>query len=252
MLSDVTVVKVGGREVDDPAWVGRLSAAVAPLAPLVLVHGGGREVSLLQERLGLVPEWRDGLRVTDAGTLAVVSMVLSGLVNKRLVSALVGAGVRSVGVSGEDDGLLRAEPAAGGTLGHTGRVVAVGRDLLGLLLGAGITAVVSPLCRGPGGGALNVNADDAASAIASAVGARRLLFISDVPGVTLPEGVVPSLPADRIEGAIATGAVNGGMVPKLRAAARAAADVPVVRIGGLDLLSGGAGTRVVATAERAA
>lgn len=252
MLSDVTVVKVGGREVDDPEWLGALAAAAAPLAPLVLVHGGGREVSVLQERLGLVPEWRDGLRVTDAATLAVVSMVLSGLVNKRLVSALIGAGIRSVGVSGEDDELLRAEPVAGGALGRTGRVTAVRPELLRLLLEAGVTPVVSPLSRGPDGGALNVNADDAATAVAAALGARRLLFLSDVPGVTLPGGLVPELPEEGIEEWIASGVVSGGMVPKLRAAARAVADVPVVRIGGLDLLAGGAGTRVLRAAERAA
>lgn len=245
-MTELMVVKVGGHEVDDAAWLASLGRAVVPAGPVALVHGGGKEVSAVQERLGLVPEWRDGLRVTDSDTLAVASMVLSGLVNKRLVSALIGAGVRAAGVSGEDDGLLSATAIADGALGRTGVVAMVRPELLLLLLEAGITPVVSPLSRGPDGGALNVNADDAAVALAVALGARRLLFVSNVPGVRVGPDIRAELRAGAVEAAIESGAVTGGMAPKLRAAVRAAAaGVPEVRIGGLDLLSGGAGTRVV-------
>lgn len=253
MVTELMVVKVGGHEVDDAAWLASLAKAVVPAGPLVVVHGGGKEVSAVQERLGLVPAWRDGLRVTDADALAVVSMVLSGLVNKRLVSALIGAGVRAAGVSGEDDGVLSATAVAGGALGRTGEVAMVRPELLLLLLEAGIAPVVSPLSRGPDGGALNVNADDAAVAIAAALGARRLLFVSNVPGVRFGPDISAELRAGAVEAAIESGAVTGGMAPKLRAAARAAtAGVAEVRIGGIDLLSGGAGTRVSVAGSRTA
>ena len=244
MLRALTVVKVGGRVLDDPRWVATFAATVTTRGRVVLVHGGGKEVSGLQARLGMVPRWREGLRVTDDETLAVATMVLSGVVNKRLVAALIRAGVRAVGVSGEDDGMLTAEPVLGGALGRTGSIVSVRPSVLRLLLGAGITPVVSPLSRGPGGSALNVNADDAAVALAGALGASRLLFLSDVTGVRLSGTVADEVAAESVEAAIASGAVTDGMAPKLRAAARAAAQVPDVRIGALSLLSGGPGTRV--------
>ena len=252
MLTDVTVVKVGGHELDDPVWLPELCVALAAGGPTVVVHGGGREVSALQDRLGLTPEWRDGLRVTDPATLEVVSMVLTGLVNKRLVAALISAGARAAGVSGEDDGLIRAEPVRGGELGRTGAPVSVRPHLLRLLLGAGITPVVSPLSRGSDGSPLNVNADDAAVALAVALGARRLLFVSNVAGVELEGTIAAELSPVTVEEAISAGAVTGGMTPKLRAAARASAAVPQVRVGGLALLTGGQGTRVVAVRERVA
>src|SRR5690606_37176256 len=101
MLSSVTVAKIGGNEIDDTLWLERFARIVAKrTAPLVLVHGGGREVTELQRTLGAEPEWRDGLRVTTPEGLRVVSMVLSGLVNKRLAALLIGAGVEAVGISG--------------------------------------------------------------------------------------------------------------------------------------------------------
>ena len=250
MLRALTVVKVGGRVLDDPRWVATFAATLASRGRAVLVHGGGKEVSALGERLGLIPEWRDGLRVTSEETLAVARMVLSGLVNKRLVAALGRAGVRAVGVSGEDDGLLAAEPLLGGALGRTGIVTSVRSSLLRALLDAGLTPVVSPVSRGPGGGALNVNADDAAVALAAALGAVRLFFLSDVPGVRLADGLADEVGSEAVEGAIASGVVTAGMAPKLRAAARAAARVPEVRIGPLSVLSGGRGTRVRAAEPR--
>ena len=246
-MAGVTVVKVGGNEVEDVRWVRELALALTSVRPLVVVHGGGREVTALQSRFGAEPEWRDGLRVSSAETVRIASMVLSGVVNKRLVSALIGAGMDALGISGEDGALLVAEPALGGVLGRTGTVARVRAELLHALLATGLVPVVSPISRGRAGAPFTVHADDAAAAIAEAVDAERLLFVSNVAGVALGDAVVRDVGADDAEALIESGAVTGGMAPKVRAAARAAAaGVSDVRIGDLDLLSGGAGTRVLA------
>lgn len=244
------MVKVGGNEVDDREWTSRLAAAiVAHAGPVVLVHGGGKEVTELQRVLGAEPEWREGLRVTTPEALRAVSMVLSGVVNKRLAAALIGAGAEAAGISGEDGPLLLAEPAQGGALGRTGAIREVRARLLETLLAAGIVPVVSPVSRGPDGTPLNVNADDAAAAVAAALGAERFLMVSNVPGVLDGGERIPRISAEQVEPLIESGVASGGMAPKLRAAARAAgAGAGEVRIGGLDLLSDpAAGTEIVAT-----
>jgi acetylglutamate kinase len=244
-MRDVTVVKVGGNEVDDAEWVGRLAAAIRRMGPVVVVHGGGKEVSTLQRTLGAEPQWRDGLRVTTPEAMRAVSMVLSGLVNKRLAAALIGAGVDALGVSGEDASLLRAIVAAGGQMGRTGKIVEVRADLLRGWLRQGLTPVISPVSRGPDGEPLNVNADDAAAAVAGAMGAAELLFVSNVPGVLDGGATLGEVTADGVEELIAAGTADGGMAPKLRAASRAAHGVGAVRIGDLEMLRDrGAGTRV--------
>lgn len=246
MTQPLTVVKVGGNELEDAAWVGALAAALAALpGAAVVVHGGGREVSALQRRLGVEPEWRDGLRVTTPEALQVLRMALSGVVNKRLVGALIEAGVEALGVSGEDAALLCARTARGGLLGRVGEVEEVRDGVLRRLLAAGFTPVVSPVARGADGEPLNVNADDAAAAVAAALGAERLLFVSNVPGVLREGRVVPALDTDEVEMWIEAGIATDGMRPKLRAAATAAAAVGEVRLGGLAILGDGrAGTRV--------
>lgn len=247
-MQSLTVVKVGGNEVDDSQWTARLAAAVAasPAATLV-VHGGGKEVSDLQRALGAEPEWRDGLRVTTPEALRAVAMVLSGVVNKRLVSALLGAGMAAAGISGEDGGTLQAVPARGGAMGRTGEIVEVRPRLLELLMGDGFVPVVSPVSRGPDGGALNVNADDAAAAVAGALRADRFLLVSNVPGVLKEGGTLGSVTAAELEALIGEGTASGGMIPKLRAGMRAAdAGVRDVRIGDISLLTDPeAGTRLL-------
>lgn len=248
-MSRITLLKVGGNEIDDTRWLERLARAVATRrSPLVLVHGGGREVTELQRTLGAEPEWFEGLRVTTPEGLRAVSMVLSGLVNKRLAALLIGAGVEAVGVSGEDGSILGAVPARDGQLGRTGEIREVRPQLLLTLLEAGYVPVVSPVSRGPEGGALNVNADDAAAALAAGLAVGRFLMISNIPGVLDGEAVLPTISADGVEELIGSGVASGGMAPKLRAAARAArAGVEDVRIGGLELLTGESdGTRIVA------
>lgn len=250
MSGPVTVVKVGGNEVDDAGWTERLARAIAGHdGPVVLVHGGGKEVTALQRTLGAEPEWKDGLRVTTPDGMRAVAMVLSGLVNKRIVSALLTAGADAVGISGEDGGLLRANVARGGAMGRTGEVETVRAELLHAFLARGLTPVVSPVSRGPDGGALNVNADDAAAAVAAALGADELLFVSNVPGVLSDGEVIAEIAMGDVERLIEDGTAQGGMAPKLRAAARAAGTVARVRIGGLEMLRDStAGTRIGAAA----
>lgn len=235
----VRVVKVGGALAEDAGWMRGVAAAVAAApAGTVLVHGGGGEVTALQRALGAEPEWRDGLRVTSPATLEILRMVLSGAVNKRWAGALQDAGVDALGLSGEDAGLLRARPSHGGALGRTGELVAVRAPLIALLLDNGIVPVVSPVSRGPDGGGLNVNADDAAADVAAALGAGELLFVSDVDAVRDGPLPVDEMDAERAEGLLASGAASGGMRPKLRAALRAhAAGVARVRIGGVGMLT---------------
>jgi acetylglutamate kinase len=242
----VTVVKVGGNEVDDPGWVARLAREVAERGgSLVVVHGGGKEVTALQRTLGAEPEWKDGLRVTSPEGMRAVAMVLSGLVNKRIVAALLSAGADAVGISGEDGGLLRAVVARGGAMGRIGEIERVRADLLRAWLALGLTPVISPVSRGRDGGALNVNADDAAAAVAGAMGASELLFVSNVPGVLADGETIGEIAAAEVERLIADGTAQGGMAPKLRAAARAAGSVGRVRIGGLEMLRDStAGTRI--------
>ena len=241
------MVKVGGGPLADDEWVGAFVAAVARRTePTVIVHGGGQQVSTLQLALGSQPEWRDGLRVTTAEAMAVVQMVLSGAINKRLVAALVDLGVDALGLSGEDAGLLQAEPLQGGGLGRAGEVRSVRGELLERLLAAGLLPVVSSVSRGADGGPMNVNADTAAAAVASALGAPELLLVSDVSGVLRDGEVLGGLAAADVEEFIAAGSASGGMIPKLRAASYAlAGGVGSVRIGGLEMLNRpDAGTRI--------
>jgi len=244
----VRVVKIGGNELDRPTWVADCARALQRAGPIVVVHGGGRAVSEWSQRLGLPVEKRDGMRVTTPEVAELVEMVLSGPINRVLVSALRAAGLDAIGLSGVDGGLLTARVRA--DLGEVGEIVSVRGSLLQSLLLAGLTPVVAPVA--PSGAAptrpLNVNADQAAAAIAAALDAQELLFVSDVPGVTIDGMSQPTLAAAEIEPMIETGVASGGMAAKLRAAGLALqAGVRAVRIGDLDMLEHAtAGTRLLA------
>jgi len=240
------VLKIGGRAQSDSRLAPAIRAASVS-AGIVVVHGGGDEVSALQRRLGLTPAFHGGRRVTTAADLEIVRMVLSGTANKRLVSALVTAGVRAVGVSGEDDGLLSARATARDTLGEVGEPSHVDTRLLTLLVGAGYVPVVSPLARdGETGATLNVNGDDAAADIAVALGADELLLIADVPGVMADDAVIPELDVERTVALIENGTARDGMAAKLQAARRAVErGIPRVRIGNIAAIeSASAGTAI--------
>jgi acetylglutamate kinase len=232
-----TVVKVGGRAQSDPGLAGALAAAwVAVPGSLVVVHGGGDEVSALQRALGATPTFVGGRRVTSPEDIELLRMALSGSANKRLVSALVSRGVAAVGLSGEDAGLLTAAPLDPDRLGCVGDPRQVNVAVLQHLLAGGYLPVVSPLSRSEAPtavcAALNVNGDDAAATIAAALEADELLLVADVAGVLVDGCVVPELAPVAVGQLIAGGTANGGMVAKLEAALAAlASGVARVRIG---------------------
>lgn len=252
------MVKLGGNELDRPAWLEACAAALVPLDPVVVVHGGGRAVSAWSERLGLPVEKREGLRVTTAEVAEVVELVLAGPLNRRVVAALRRAGLDAVGLSGVDGGLLIARPAAAApTLGHVGEIMEVRAALLESFLLAGLTPVIAPMAPAAGDAAatpLNVNADDAAAAIAGALRAAELLLVSNVPGVQVDGVTQPVLDGIEVESLIESGAAADGMAAKLRAATTALrAGALAVRIGDLRLLDDPrAGTRILATAAQPA
>lgn len=240
------VVKIGGNELERPEWLAACAAELDTIESLVVVHGGGRAVSALSQRLGLPVEKRGGLRVTSPEIAAVVEMVMGGPANRLVVAALRQAGRDAIGLSGSDGGLLTAAPRS--ELGHVGDIVAVRTGLLDSLLLAGFTPVIAPMAPGPEGGVpLNVNADQAAAAIAGALGAAELLFVSDVPGVLVDGVTQTSLATSEIEPLIEAGVAADGMAAKLRAAALAlATGARAVRVGDLAMLAdSAAGTRIL-------
>jgi acetylglutamate kinase len=246
------VLKIGGNELSDPAFLALLGQNVAALRaetvdPLLIVHGGGRDIAAMQAQLGLETIKVDGLRVTDADSLAAAQMVLSGHTNKVIVKALLAAGVDALGVSGVDAGLLRcrkkAHPAA--DLGFVGEIVSARAALLQQLAALGLVVVLSPISLGLDGQTYNVNADEAAAAAALALRAEELVFISNVPGVLRGEQLLPRLTAGETEDLIAAEVINGGMIPKVRAALDAVAQgVARARITNVAGLRGGGTTFV--------
>ena len=219
------VIKVGGRPQLDPALVGAL-ATVARATPgeVVVVHGGGDEVGALQRLYGVTSQFIGGRRVTSALDLEIVRMALSGSANKRLVSALVNAGVPAVGISGEDAGMVQATPIDMDRFGFAGTPDKVNARLVQDLLAAGYLPVISPVSRGDeanGSVTLNVNGDDAAAAIAASLGAGELLLVSDVEGVRVDGRALSGLTEDEARGLIESGVASGGMGAKLQAALRA-------------------------------
>jgi len=243
----IWVVKIGGRLCEDADLRGRLAAACAAAEhPLVLVHGGGDAVTRLQQKLGFAPRFVEGRRVTTDEEMEAVEMVLSGSMNKMLTRDLIAAGVVAAGLSGCDAGLIRCVIIEG--LGRVGEPARVDPAVLHLLLQSGRTPVVSPVSMGPDGRAVNVNADEAAAALAVALGAERLLLLSDVDGVMVSESWRDAIAAEDVESLVAAGEVTRGMIPKLRSAARSVAQgVQEVRIAGFEggRLEDVTGTRVL-------
>ncbi len=245
-MTQPIVLKIGGNDIDNPDFLAGLAAYTACLdVPAIIVHGGGKEIGALQARMGIEPRWVDGLRVTDEETLAVVEMVLCGRVNKRLVRQLVAAGIEAEGLSGADRGLLRACQLhnSQGDLGRVGEVTGVRGGVLLDMLARGITPVIAPLALGDDGEMYNVNADHAAAAIAQAVGARQIVFLTNVSAVLVddvPQSFISEGEAQRL---IDNGTIFGGMIPKVKTALHAVTlGIPQAVITDLPGLQGQAGT----------
>ncbi len=254
----LTVVKVGGHELDSPAFLDGLIDVLAHWhGAVLLVHGGGKEISATLERYGETVQFVDGLRVTPPSSMAIMEMVVCGSINKRLVARLHAAGQVALGISGVDLGVLRCVPLQhdGQLLGRVGDVTQVNSDALDHMLLQGWVPVLAPVALGADDFLpYNVNADHAAKAVAVALarGGRvpvELVFISNIPGVLHNGVVVPTLDAARTAALIADGTIGGGMVPKVRSALHALTQgVAAVRITNVAGAHDG-GTRIVGVAD---
>lgn len=228
------VIKLGGNELDRPGFLAELASVLKGMPQeVVVVHGGGKAVDAVQQRLGIEPVKIDGMRVTDDESLQAVVMSLCGWINKQIVAELVGQGMDAVGLCGVDGGMLRVRKLRrdGADLGWVGQITHVRTDVLDNLLSQGSTPVVAPVSIGSDNRLYNVNADQAAAAIASAMHAEAIDFVSNVEGIVIDGRLVPRIGQAGVAGLIAGGKINGGMVPKVKAAAEAlSGGVPAVRI----------------------
>jgi acetylglutamate kinase len=221
----VVVVKYGGNALAGSSDVDAASTFARDIALMhavgikpVVVHGGGPQISALMERLGKKPEFRNGLRVTDQETIEIASMVLLGTVNPQLVSAINVHGARAVGVSGQDAGLLQVtqrDPR----LGFVGDIHHVDPTVLLSAINDNAVPVVATIGSDASGQAYNVNADTAAAAIAVALGAEKLIYLTDIEGLRAvkddPASLVRKATASEIDAMLKTGSIDGGMIPKM-------------------------------------
>ena len=224
------VVKLGGAAIDrqcDLALAQDVLLLRSVGVRCVLVHGGGPQVDVMLRRVGKEPEFKDGLRVTDAETLEIVRMVLVGKINRDLVATInsqAGDEPVAVGVSGEDAGLLTVTPADS-AFGFVGNVTAVRAELIHRLLDDGLTPVISTVGANAAGQPFNVNADEAARAIAVAMNAEKIVYLTAVPGLledaSDETSLVPRLTAAELRTRIGSGSISKGMIPKLKACADA-------------------------------
>jgi acetylglutamate kinase len=265
------VIKYGGHAMGDPEAARDFAEDVVLLKAVginpVVVHGGGPQIGAMLKKLGVESSFVDGLRVTDAETAKIAEMVLSGAINKELVSWIAQAGGKAVGISGKDGGFVIAEKAKRTTrdpdsnieravdLGFVGEPKHVDRTILDTLSAAGMIPVIAPIGVDVNGQTYNINADTMAGAVASAVGAARLFLLTDVAGVLDKEGnLLTDLDPAQIKTLQADGTVSGGMIPKLEtcvAAVEGGAEAAVIldgRVPHVTLLEiftkGGAGTLV--------
>ena len=253
MIPAIRVYKLGGPALEDPGLMAPLAAELRRAdARVAVVHGGGRHVERMLRALAIESRFVDGRRETSPAAMEVVEMILSGVVNKALAAGLTEAGLPAVGISGRDGGLVRARLVA--ELGRVGTPETVDPRAVRALWEAGLVPVVSPVASGPGGVSVNVNADEAALGLARALGARSLVYLSDVPGVRVGERTVPSLDAGEAARLMADGTIVGGMALKVRVALEAAASgIEEVVVAGKDrLLDGFPGTRIGGPREQPA
>jgi len=228
----IVVVKYGGHAMGEEETALRFGRDIALLEQVgvnpVVVHGGGPQINAMLKRLNVQSSFVDGLRVTDAAMVDVVEMVLAGSVNKQVAAAITRAGAIAVGISGKDGGLIRArkltrtvrDPGSNIErvldLGFVGEPEHVDPRVLKLMIGADIVPVVAPSGVGEDGQTYNINADTVAGAIAGALGAERMLMLTDVAGVRGPDGShIPQMTIAEARAGIAAGWISGGMIPKV-------------------------------------
>lgn len=236
----VVVVKYGGHAMGDADLARAFARDITLLETSgvrpVVVHGGGPQIGEMLNKLGIKSEFKAGLRVTDRRTVEVVEMVLAGSINKEIVMAINAAGGKAVGLSGKDGNMVFAEKVTRTTkdpdsnieqvidLGFVGEPKTVNRAVIDMVLGAELIPVVAPVAPGRDGHTYNVNADTFAGAIAGALNATRLLFLTDVPGVLDKQGkLLKELTVNQVEELIADGTISGGMIPKVETCVEALA-----------------------------
>ena len=235
------VVKYGGHAMGDKALGRAFCQDIALLKQSgvhpVVVHGGGPQIGAMLERMNIQSEFRDGLRVTDAQTVEVVEMVLAGSINKQIVASVNAEGARAVGLCGKDGNMVLVEKARRTSidpdsnieriidLGFVGEPKEVDPTVLDLVIESGLIPVVAPVCFGKDGNTYNVNADTFAGALAEALDATRLLFLTDVEGVLDKDGeLIKELSVKEAKALIADGTISGGMIPKVETCIEALGD----------------------------
>ncbi len=225
------VVKYGGAAMKDGELKDRVIRDLVFMSCVgirpVLVHGGGPEINSWLEKLGIAPQFKDGLRVTDAATMDVVEMVLVGRVNKEIVSLIDRAGGSAVGLCGKDGNLIVARPDGREGIGFVGEVSSVDVSILNSLVKSGYIPVVSSVAADENGQAYNINADTVAGEIAAALGAEKLILLTDTPGLLQdfkdPDSLIRQVDIQGARGLIEDGTVSGGMIPKLTCCVRSLA-----------------------------
>jgi acetylglutamate kinase len=226
----IIVVKYGGHAMGDEETARNFARDMVLLEQSgvkpVVVHGGGPQIGSMLEKLGIKSRFSNGLRITDKATVEIVEMVLAGSINKQIVGTINAQGGRAIGLCGKDGNMVIARKvsrAGGGgdvgdlvDLGFVGEPDKVDTTVLEQILGRKLIPVLAPVAQGVGGETYNVNADTFAGAIAGALGAKRLLFLTDVPGVLdKDKALIKHLKLDDIRGLIADGVITGGMIPKV-------------------------------------
>jgi acetylglutamate kinase len=229
---EIVVIKYGGHAMGDREAAENFAEDVVLLEQSgvrpIVVHGGGPQIGAMLKRLNIPSEFAAGLRITDAATIEIVEMVLAGSINKQIVGWIGSEGGKAVGLSGKDGNMVTATPVTRTLLdpqtgvertvdlGFVGEPSHVNRAVLDAMIQAEIIPVIAPIAIGPEQQTYNINADTFAGAIAGAMGAKRLLLLTDVPGVLdKNKELIPELTVDQCRALIADGTITGGMIPKV-------------------------------------
>jgi acetylglutamate kinase len=219
------VIKYGGAAMIDKTLKVSFAQDISLLQHLglkiIIVHGGGKEITALAEKLNIQTQFIEGCRVTDEAMLDVVKMVLAGKVNKEIVCNLNRQNVKAIGISGQDGNLLKCQKhylENGQDIGWVGEIIHINTAILKDMLSDDFIPVIAPIGYDDDGNSYNINADSAAGSIAGAIPAEKLIFISDVPGVLWGEGLISTMTEEKANTMVASGEISKGMIPKVNAA----------------------------------